>query len=127
MPEKEDCACRSAPKLIFACSGAADVGRVSDMAARTMTKDGVGSMFCLAGVGGRVSKIMDRTKAASRILAIDGCSLGCAKQCLEFAGFKEFGYGRLDLLGMEKGETAVNPANIAKVSAEGSRILDSSE
>ena len=40
--------------MIFACSGAADVGAVADQAARKMTRDGTGKMFCLAGIGGRV-------------------------------------------------------------------------
>ncbi|MFZ5830584.1 MAG: putative zinc-binding protein, partial [Planctomycetota bacterium] len=59
------CACGSAPKLIFACSGAADVGQIADLAARRLTAEGVGKMFCLAGIGGRVSGIMETTKTAS--------------------------------------------------------------
>ena len=46
--------CSGGPKLIFACSGAADVGEISDRAARKLSKDGIGAMFCLAGVGGRI-------------------------------------------------------------------------
>lgn len=124
MTEKDECACQAAPKLIFACSGAADVGRISDMAARTMTKEGVGNMFCLAGVGGRVSGIMESTRAASRILAIDGCSLECAKLCLSLAGFEEFEYLRLDNLGMEKGKTQVSEKTIRKVVDEGAKMLE---
>ncbi|MEK7995130.1 MAG: putative zinc-binding protein, partial [Planctomycetota bacterium] len=40
--------CSGGPKLIFACSGAADVGEIADRAARRMTRNGSGSMFCLA-------------------------------------------------------------------------------
>ena len=123
MADKDKCNCQPAPKLIFACSGAADVDRVSDMAARMMTKQGVGNMFCLAGVGGRVSGIMESTKAASKILAIDGCSLECAKLCLKHAGFEEFEYLRLDNLGMEKGKTSVSEKTIRKVVDEGAKLL----
>ena len=91
MSDKNACACGAAPKLIFACSGAADVGAVADQAARRLTKDGAGKMFCLAGVGGRVSGIMATTESAARILAIDGCPLNCVKSCLEQAGFKKYG------------------------------------
>lgn len=38
------CACGVGPKLIFACSGAADVGAIADQAARKLTKDGAGKM-----------------------------------------------------------------------------------
>jgi len=75
--------CGAAPRLIFACSGAADVGKLSDLAARELTAAGAGKMFCLAGIGGRVSGIMATTEAAQAILAIDGCPLDCAKKTLE--------------------------------------------
>ena len=84
---RKGCACGAAPKLIFACSGAADVGRVADLAARKLNADGAGKMFCTAGIGGRVSGIMKTTEAAAKILAIDGCPLDCVRKSLEEAGF----------------------------------------
>jgi len=113
------CACDAAPKLIFACSGAADVGHISDLAARKLTVEGVGKMFCLAGIGGRVSGIMATTQAASEILAIDGCPLDCARQTLEEAGFTQFEHVRLSDLGMEKGKTPAVPEHVDKVVARG--------
>jgi len=107
--------CSAAPKLIFACSGAADVGKLSDLAARELTAEGAGKMFCLAGIGGRVSGIMATTQAAQAILAIDGCPLDCAKKTLENAGFTKFEYIRLSDLGMEKGKTTVSDEAVAKV------------
>ena len=115
--------CCGGTKLIFACSGAADVGAVADRAARKMTMDGAGRMFCLAGVGGRVSGIMKTTEAAEAVLAIDGCPLNCVKSCLEQAGFAEFSHLQLGDLGMEKGRTAVSEENIAKASAKGTDML----
>ena len=112
-----------APKLIFACSGAADVGRVADMAARAMTREGVGSMFCLAGVGGRIGDILERTASAARILAVDGCSLECAGQCLRQAGFERFEHLRLDQLGLVKGETPLSEETVSRVVSAGARLL----
>jgi uncharacterized metal-binding protein len=43
--------CDAASKYIFSCSRAADVGHISDLAARKLTKMGTGNMFCLAGIG----------------------------------------------------------------------------
>lgn len=123
MSEKNACACGAAPKLIFACSGAADVGAIADQAARKLTKDGAGRMFCLAGVGGRVSGIMATTHSAAKILAIDGCPLNCAKNSLEQAGFKKYEHLQLADLGMEKGKTAVTPETVAKAAAAGSVML----
>ena len=119
MSEKSACACGTAPKLIFACSGAADVGAVADQAARALTRGGAGRMFCLAGIGGRVTGIMATTQSASRILAIDGCPLNCAKNSLEQAGFKAFEHLQLSDLGMEKGKTPPTPEAVAKAVAAG--------
>jgi len=118
-----DCACSAAPKLIFACSGAADVGAVSDLAARKMTKDGVGKMFCMAGLGGRVPAIMKATEAASEILAIDGCPLDCVKLSLENAGFTDFKHIRVTDCGFEKGGTEVTEKTTAVVAEQASSLI----
>jgi len=123
MSEKSACACVAAPKLIFACSGAADVGAIADQAARKLTKDGTGKMFCLAGIGGRVSGIMATTQSAAKILAIDGCPLNCAKNSLEQAGFKKYEHIQLNDLGLEKGKTPPTPEAIAKVATAGAAKL----
>ncbi len=115
--------CCGGTKLIFACSGAADVGAVADQAARKMTANGAGKMFCLAGVGGRVNGIMKTTEAAETILAIDGCPLNCAKNSLEKAGFSQFKHLQLADLGLEKGKTAVSVENVATVVAKGAALL----
>jgi uncharacterized metal-binding protein len=105
--------CAGGPTLIFSCSGAADVGALSDVAARQLTTEGAGKMYCLAGIGGRVKGIMQTTLNAAHILAIDGCSLDCVKLCLEEAGFKEFDHMRVTDLGLEKGKSSATDENIA--------------
>jgi len=121
--KKPCCACDAAPKLIFACSGAADVGQASDLAARKLTAEGAGKMFCLAGIGGRVSGIMETTKAAAAVLAIDGCPLDCARKTLEEAGFTEFEHLRLSDLGLEKGKTPATEELVEKVASRGRERL----
>ena len=123
MSNSTDCACSGGPKLIFACSGAADVGAIADQAARKLTREGTGKMFCLAGVGGRVPGIMATTKSAAKILAIDGCPLNCVKSCLEQAGFTGFEHLQLADIGMEKGKTPPSDPSIAKAAAAGAAKL----
>ena len=113
------CACGVAPKLIFACSGAADVGQISDLAARKMTAEGVGKMFCLAGIGGHVTGIVATTRAAAAILAIDGCPLDCARKALEASQFHQFEHLRLSDLGMEKGQSPATDERIEQVVSRG--------
>jgi len=109
--------CTGGDTLIFACSGAADVGEISDRAARALTREGQGKMFCLAGVGGHIQAIVDKTKAATRILAIDGCSLNCTKKTLEQVGCTGFQHVRVTDLGMEKGKAPATDANVQTVVA----------
>ncbi|HCF04967.1 MAG: hypothetical protein JG774_1473 [Desulfomicrobiaceae bacterium] len=109
------CSCQGAPTLIFACSGAADVGGLADAAARALTRQGTGRMYCLAGVGGRVSGIVATTQAADKILVIDGCPLECARKTLEEAGFSSMVHVQLQDLGFRKGESPVTEANVAAV------------
>lgn len=123
MNETTGCACGGAPKLIFACSGAADVGAIADQAARALTRDGFGKMYCTAGIGGRISGILATTASAARILAIDGCPLNCAKCSLEQAGFAAFEHLQLVDLGMVKGQTPPTPEAIARASAAAAEKL----
>lgn len=117
------CACGGAPKLIFSCSGAADVGAITDQAARKMTKDGLGKMFCTVGLGGKISGILATTESAARILAIDGCPLNCVKSSLEQAGFSKYEHLQLADLGMEKGKTPPSQEAVAKVAEAGAAML----
>ena len=112
------CSCSGAPKLIFPCSGGSDVGAVSDRTARQLTREGKGKMYCLAGIGGRVAGILETTKAAGAILAIDGCEQDCARKTLELAGFAKVAHLRLSDLGMAKGQTPANDANVEKAAAK---------
>lgn len=123
MSEKKQCACGTAPKLIFTYSGAADVGAIADQAARKLTKDGAGKMYCLAGIGGRVSRIMTTTESAAKILAIDGCPINCASKTLELAGFKKIEHLALSDIGLQKGQSPVTPENIDKVAQKAAPLL----
>ena len=120
-PEAE--CCTPASTVIFACSGAADVGKIADLSARKLSEDGVGKMSCLAGVGGRVKPLMEITKAAQVILAIDGCPLHCGRNTLEQAGFKKFEHLCLTDIGMVKGQTPVTDKAVVKAANQGKANL----
>lgn len=111
----ESCSCSAAPKLIFSCSGAADVGEVADRAARHLTRAGVGKMYCLAGLGGGIPSFIEQTGAASTILAIDGCPTACASVILKQAGFEKFSRIQLADLGLNKGAAPASPENVERV------------
>jgi uncharacterized metal-binding protein len=124
MNTKAQCSCMAAPKLIFPCSGASDVGGLSDRAARQMTLDQTGKMYCLAGIGGRVEGIMENTKAAAKVLVIDGCKEECSRKTMELAGFSGIAHLQLERdLGCEKGATRATAARISQVADRGAEML----
>ncbi len=116
MPDnKNGCACEGDVKLIFPCSGAADVGEISDRTARDMTARGYGKMFCLAGVGGNISSIIASAKGADHVMVIDGCGLECAKRTMEERGIEKFLHFRVTDLGIEKSKSPATTERINKV------------
>ena len=120
---KQCCACSTAPKLIFPCSGAADVGEVADRAARMLTKEGAGKMYCLAGVGGHIEDMIANVQAAGKILAIDGCPKDCARRTLEHAGFTNVAHLRLTDMGLQKGASPATEERVAEVVAKAKPLL----
>lgn len=123
MCAKDDCQCSKAPTLIFSCSGASDVGAVADQAARKLTREGVGNMFCLAGIGGGISGMIESTKAAAGVLAIDGCPIDCAKKTLEKAGIDTFVHLRVTDHGFKKGLSPVTEDSVGDIAEKGAALL----
>lgn len=123
----ENSSCASGgDRLIFACSGAADVGEIADRAARQLTRDGVGKMYCLAGVGGGIEPIVETTRSAEELLVIDGCPVACAKKLLEKAGITGYRYLQVVDLGYEKGKAPANEESITAVVGAAKDIVDGS-
>lgn len=117
------CACGGGPTLIFACSGAADVGAVVDQAARRLTAECLGKMYCTVGLGGRIPAILETTAGASTLLALDGCPLHCARHSLAQAGFDDPIHVCIADLDMKKGQTPPTEENIERVAAYIREIL----
>ena len=107
------CCCSNNVTLIFPCSGASDVGELSDRVARRMMKSRMGKMYCLAGIGGHVEDIINNTKSADDIIVIDGCSTLCALKTLEHASLKGKAIN-LEELGFIKGKSTVKDNIISK-------------
>jgi uncharacterized metal-binding protein len=107
--------CRAAKVLIFACSGASDVGHIADLSARDLASVGIGKMECLAKLSTQEPDMVDDAKTADRIIAIDGCPGECARKTLEAAGIKGFEHVRLTDLNLEKGQSPATQQRVAMV------------
>lgn len=111
---KNNCECScGCTKLIFACSGCADVGEIADRTARKLNKEGFAKMSCLAGLGANLSGFTASAKGADKNITVDGCPVACAKKILENNGLTPQSFILTDF-GFVKGETDVNEENVNK-------------
>lgn len=109
--------------LVFVCSGAADVGELTDRAARHLRAEGLASMSCLASVGARDADILFNTDLAPGVLLIDGCPKACSRRTFEHAGLKRFVHLDLTQAGLRKGQSPVTPENIQRAVAAAAGLL----
>jgi uncharacterized metal-binding protein len=100
--------------IVYSCSGCSDAGELADRVARTLSKQGLAEMSCLAGIGGRVKPLMIKAQKAQRIIVVDGCPLNCARHTLLNAGFKNFDHVGLHDLGHRKGNCPVTEERVAE-------------
>jgi uncharacterized metal-binding protein len=96
--------CSGGIRLIYPCSGAADVGEIADRVARKLRDQGFARMTCLAGIGADLSGFVESARGADLNITIDGCGTMCAKKALERVGVTPASYV-LTEFGIEKGKT----------------------
>lgn len=69
--------------LVYSCSGCSSAAQMANDLAVSLDRAEVAEMSCIAGVGGDVAPLVETATSGRSILAIDGCPLQCARQCLE--------------------------------------------
>lgn len=111
--------------IIYSCSGCSDAGELADRVARQLSKEGVGEMSCLAGIGGRVKPLMMKAQKARKIVVVDGCPLNCARHTLLGAGFKGFQHIALQELGHRKGNCPVTSERVNEATAAAAELIKS--
>ncbi len=105
--QKSGCLCGVSEYMVLACSGACDLGQVTDLVARKLRDNGVRKMNCLAVLGAGIEKSIADFKTKN-ILMLDGCPIDCGKRILDKAGFSNYAYYRITDMGYVKGKTLVN-------------------
>lgn len=95
--------CAGKKTLVFACSGGSNVGQLSNEAAKKLDTEGVGSFFCMAGIGGGLGGFVSKSCEADATIVIDGCDIGCVKAAFERENVPVSKYVVITDLGIEKG------------------------
>lgn len=97
-----DCCASDGNVMLLACSGGSNVGQLANRACVELTREGFGKMFCLAGIGGRLSGFVQSARDVPEMVVIDGCEVGCAKAIFEETGVPLRGYLVLTREGIAK-------------------------
>ena len=105
--------------LLYACSGAANVGEAADQAARQLMNEGLGTMFCLAGIGGGIESMLQTAREADLSVVIDGCDTDCARVVFANASIGNVKFVRVTDLGLTKAPkgTRATAADVEQVAA----------
>jgi len=78
--------------VIFSCyGGASNTGITSALASLEAVKElGLqkAAVMCLGGLPTKVKSVLGKTRAAKKIVTVDGCPFECARKIVEQAGFK---------------------------------------
>jgi uncharacterized metal-binding protein len=81
------CACEvQSIVVLLSCSGSANCGQIANQAAIKFTEEGVGRMYCLAGIGSHNQGMIESAKSADSIMVLDGCPTACARKTAQHAG-----------------------------------------
>jgi uncharacterized metal-binding protein len=104
--KQKNCLCGDEDYIVIACSGASDLGQITDAVARKLRDNKVRKMNCLAAVGAEIEPTIAAFKKAN-LLLIDGCPVDCGKKMLDKAGISGYKYIRITDLGYQKGQTPV--------------------
>ena len=74
-----ECECRAEEVTLLPCSGGSNCGQIANQVAVKLTEEGVGNIYCLAGIGAHIEGMVESARSTKRIVAIDGCSVACAR------------------------------------------------
>jgi uncharacterized metal-binding protein len=88
--------------LLYACSGGANVAEASDAACRRLMSEGLGTMFCLAGLGAGIDGMVQQARDADLNVVIDGCPMDCARKIFEKLELDNVHFVRVTDMGLEK-------------------------
>ena len=100
--KREGCCNSTDVRIMLACSGASNVGQITNDVAKELDAAGEARFFCLAGVGGHVSGMIASVKGADRVVVLDGCPVACGKKTMDAAGLADYHHLVVTELGIEK-------------------------
>ena len=107
---------------VITCSGASDVGELSDRVGRELARTHVVRLECASAIGARLPVAIDHLRQSKVVMAIDGCASDCVSKALDRACVEKYRHLELGELGFLKGHSPPSDANVHRV-CEVARVL----
>ena len=117
------CSCGSGTKLVYSCSGSANVGECADRVFRQLKKDGTAAGSCLAAIGADLAGYVQSASGSDMNIVIDGCHIDCGKKIFDKRGLSHRHYVITDF-GVEKGKTDITEEIINSIAAKIAADMD---
>jgi uncharacterized metal-binding protein len=80
------CECSAEEITFLPCSGGSNCGQITNQVAIRLDEEGVGHVYCLAGIAAHIDGMVESARGAKRVVALDGCQVACARKAIEHAG-----------------------------------------
>lgn len=105
MAESPSCTCAQNEKkrIIFPCSGVANVGQITNLASIQLADEGYGSTSCVALLATGAEALVAGARGADEVLILDGCPVLCAKKIADTQNVPVAQHIVVTDLGIEKG------------------------
>ncbi len=100
--------------VVVTCSGASDVGELSDRVGRELSRTNVVHLECSSAIGAARADSLERLRRAKAVLVIDGCASSCVGKMLDAACIEKRRHLDLGELGLSKGHSPATQANVAR-------------
>ncbi len=121
----EKCLCEASQVVILPCSGGSNCGQIANAAAVELTRQGVGTIYCLAGIAAHIGGMVDSARSAQRLLIIDGCAVACGRKAIEHAGLRVTDYVDITRQGVAKNhDFDLDEAQVAPIVAHARSLLE---
>jgi uncharacterized metal-binding protein len=121
---EDKCSCEGSQATILACSGGSNCGQIANAVAVQLTREGIGSLYCLAGVAAHLGNMVASAASAERLMVIDGCAVACGKKVAEHLGLRVTDYIDVTAEGIAKNhDFDLKPDEVERVVDRGRMML----
>jgi uncharacterized metal-binding protein len=118
MAETPSCSCgqNEEKRIIFPCSGVANVGQITNLASIQLAEEGYGSPSCVALLATGAPNLLASARGADAVVVLDGCPVLCARKIADAQNVPVAQHIVVTGLGIEKGPSKnYTEADVEKV------------